>query len=112
MVKLGPTTDREVIQGILNRAQSYRVGSRARTNLLLDAQIRVALMAIDEEKPTWQPHPALSMPRPKGNLCPVCQHHISAHDATGCYGCDCTMPHGRLIPPAPTPDDISTITEG
>ncbi len=58
-----------------------------------------------EDCPIRNPHPALLMPQPKGYRCPACQHMTAAHRGHGCDhdGCDCTAPHGRIMPGDPDP---------
>lgn len=40
-------------------------------------------------------HPAFYMPAPKGYECPACKHSINVHRE---HGCECTAPHGRIMP--------------
>jgi hypothetical protein len=47
----------------------------------------------------------LALPAPKGWRCPACNHGIIVHRMHGCDedGCDCTVPHGRILPGDPNP---------
>lgn len=103
-----------IIRGIQGETYSCRPDVFADTYEPVDQLIRyvdpaTATMAGPGPRSTAAPlddATIKAMPEPKWYACPVCHHDTAVHRMGGCdvRGCECSAPHGRILPGDPAPD--------